>query len=132
MDHLGNVSRHNATDVCQSSDDVHGMGSLLLMQAIVASITSVAAVLLFKRAPPTPPSASASQRNEISKSRSPNLNGENLLFDETQSRTDLHWKDALKDDSMNQIKQDLMKMIMDKQFQKMIIGFVIDFDSKSN
>ena len=118
-------SNNSTASTCESSDDIHGMGNLLVMQALVASVTSLAAILLFKRAPPTPPSASASQRNDIIQSRSnntsPNISDEHALLSE--ERKDLHWKDALENDSLAQIKRDLLTLVTDKQFQKMIVGF---------
>ena len=88
----------NKTRTCHRSDQVHGMGSILLLQAVVASLTSGLAFLLFKRAPPTPPSASAFQRNEIAS--------------RPQSGK-----------AMNQVKRDVWAMLQDKQVQRLMVGF---------
>ena len=114
-----NYHTNSTIDSCAGSNDIHGMGTLLLIQAIVASITSLAAIMMFKGAPPTPPSASASQRTQMQ------VQSERPLPENSTSSegVELHWNNALEANSVTKIKESLVFLVFDSEFRKLMIGF---------
>ena len=104
---------------CVSSSDIHGMNSLLLVQAIIASITSLAAMTMFKQAPPTPPSASAAHRTQMQVQSSRPLHQDSTLSEDLE----LHWDNALENKSVTKIKESLIFLVSDGEFRKLMIGF---------